>query len=466
MAEPAFDLEVKSALTEHNRALKALQDTLDGQKKADVVLEEKVARINSAVDASMDKVNATIKDLQKKADDALSEIAHMKRSGAGAGGEENELESKFYEFRDLHQKGFDLFLRKRDDSLLREAKKLADEIETKSGGSLIVEGADGRAVRLDTKSMSTVVAADGGFLVTPQLESEMIEILLETSPMRQIARVMTIGTKEVEFLVNRKGATASWTTELATRAETNTPTLSKVKLGTDEIMAFPVATLSMLEDGEIDVEAWIAGEVTEAIANKENDAFLNGDGVEKPKGLLTYTKVAASSYDANTNWGSHAYIATGTSGAFGASYPGSSSGPTASANGADKLFDVTYDLKAAFRANASWLMSRRTMGAVRKLKDGDGSYLFRSELTESGLIPTLLGYPIDEAEDMPEIGADAFAIAFGDFNKAYIILDRLGIMVIPDEVTLPGSKKWHFRKRVGGAAFNYDAVKFLKFGTS
>lgn len=437
---------VQKALDGYFLARKAHDDKNDqllGQLRQDAVTKEELKKIDEVVIG-----------MKKAVDDAYSEIAALKRAAKSSNsGDTSDIEAKLDKLRRIEAKAFDSFVRTRDGSVdLMRAQQLASSDEYKS----VLEHYRAE-LDLDLKDLSTVVAEDGGFLVLPEYESEMDEILLETSPIRQIANVRQIGTRELILPVNRKGTTVAWIGETGTRTATDTPTISQEKFTAHEIYAYPLVTLQMLEDATFDVEGWLQDEVVEALAIEENLRFVTGDGNGKPLGFLhdSVTKTAVASYDANTSWGTIGYLATGASGAF-ASAP----------NGADVLIDTVYDLKAYYRQNADWVMSRRTMAAIRKLKDSNGDYLIRDAITESGMVPMLLGYPILEAEDMPEIAANTYSIAFGDFNKFYQIVDRIGLQVRRDEITQPGFVKYHFRKRTGGGIRHYDAAKLVKFGTS
>lgn len=419
------------------------------KKFADVVTEEKMAKTTKALDELRDDFNKKFAELQK--------------TPRGGDDDETSIERKLKKLRGIEAKAFGSYVRKDDKDAMTAAHREAFKDEYKDVAQAYAE-----ELGVEIKDLSTVVAEDGGYLVLPEYEREMDEILLETSPMRQVANVRAIGTRELIIPVNRKGVTVAWIGETGTRAATETPNISQQKFAAHELYAYPLVTLAMLEDADFDVEGWLHDEVTEALMIEENTQFVTGDGEGKPLGFLSsvITKVTNASYDANTNWGSVAYVPTGTSGDFTPSYPGSSTGPVAASNGADVLFDLAYALKARFRKNASWLMSRLSMGKVRKLKDGNGDYVIKDAITSDGLVPVLLGYPVDEAEDMPEFAANTYPIAFGDWQKAYQIVDRIGVQVRRDEVTQPGYVKFHFRKRTGGGPRNWDAYKLLKAGTS
>lgn len=424
------------------RAIEAFKSdhTNDLKKKAnadDVVTKEK-----------HDKMVADIDGLKASVNEA---VAKMNRAGKGGADERKAAAEKLRELREIEAKAFESYIRtngSQSDAALRDAMRLAHSDEYKG----VAE-----QYGVEAKSLSTVVAADGGYMVLPEYEAEMESILLETSPVRQLADVREIGSNELKLPINRKGTATAWVNEKGARLETATSTISQESFFAQELYAYPQVTLAMLEDALFDVEAWLEDEVTESFALAEAAAFVNGSGAGAPLGIFhsSIGKIAAGSYDANTNWGSWAYLATGVSGGF-----------AAAPNGADVLIDTVYDAKPAYRRNGDWAMTRRTLGAIRKLKDSNGAYLVRDEITRSGMVPMLLGYPTWEFEDMAEIGADSFSIAFGDFQRAYQIVDRIGMQVRRDEITAPGFVKFHFRRRTGGGPKHYDALKLVKFGTS
>jgi HK97 family phage major capsid protein len=203
--------------------------------------------------------------------------------------------------------------------------------------------------------------------------------------------------------------------ETAARPETAAPTLAELQFPTMELYAMPAATQSLLDDAAVNLEEWLADEVQQVFAEQEGQAFVTGNGTNRPKGFLAYTNVA----DASWSWGNLGYIATGTAGAFPASNP------------ADKLMDLAYALKSGYRQNALWTMNRKTQSVIRKFKDGQGNYLWQPALS-AGASATLLGFPVTEVEHMPDIATDTFALGFGNFARGYLIVDRVGVRIIRD----------------------------------
>lgn len=386
------------------------QTELDGIKKnfADVVQTEKVDRINNE-----------ITKLQGELDVVNRALAALKVGGAGPEGETAE--------RRAHAKAFDRFFRKGVDADLRD-------LEVKA------------ALRTDSDP-------DGGYIVPTQMEQTIDRVLGTVSALRSISRVMQISSSEYKKLVNLGGASSGWVGERESRTETDTPTLSALSFPAMELYAMPGATQRMLDDGMVNVEQWLADEVSIEFAEEEGSAFVSGNGVNKPRGILAYDTVANASY----TWGKLGYVATGQAADW----------ATVSATVArgDVLIDCYYALKAGYRQNATWVMSDAVMGAVRKFKANDGTYLW-SPPSAPGELPTILGKPVVTDDNMQAVAANAYPIAFGDFNRGYMIVDRTGIRVLRDPYTSKGNVLFYTTKRVGGGVQNFEAIKLVKIASS
>ncbi len=301
--------------------------------------------------------------------------------------------------------------------------------------------------QFEAKALSVGSDADGGYVAPPELDRMIESRLRQVSPMRAIATVRTTGANVFKKPISLTAAGTGWVAEAGVRAQTASPTLALMEFPTSELYANLAATQTLLDDSFVNLEDWIAGEVEEAFAGQERAAFVSGDGDDRPRGFLDYDKVAEGSHV----WGKIGYVATGVDGAFAASHP------------VDKVIDLIYTPKAQFRQNARFVMNRKTVSAVRKLKDGDGHYVW--EPNDAGG-STLLGYPVAEIEDMPDIAADSFSIAFGDFARGYLIVDRAGVRVLRDPYSAKPYVLFYVTKRVGGGVQNFDAIKALKFGDS
>ena len=302
---------------------------------------------------------------------------------------------------------------------------------------------------MESKSLSVGSDPDGGYLVPEQTEAEIARLLSAASPIRAISDVRQVSASIYKKPFTVSGPVTGWVGETEARPETSGPTLAELQFPTMELYAMPAATQSLLDDSVVNIDQWIAEEVQAAFADQESTAFVNGDGVNKPKGFLSYTNVD----DASWSWGNVGYTATGVDGAFAAS------------DQSDVLVDTIYSLKAGYRQNAHWVMNRTTQAEIRKLKDVDGNYLWQPAASIEGQA-TLMNFPITESEDMPDIGSDAYAAAFGDFKRGFLIVDRLGVRILRDPYSSKPYVLFYTTKRVGGGIQNFEAIKLLKFGIS
>ena len=332
----------------------------------------------------------------------------------------------------------------RDDQLSPEAE------EHKAAFESYVRRGDEQALRaLEAKAFSIGSASDGGYLVPNETDSEIGRRLSVLSPIRSMATVRQVSGAVLKKPFALSGMATGWVSETAARPQTTTPQLAELSFPTMELYAMPAATAALLDDAAVDIESWIASEVDIAFGEQEGTAFVSGDGTNKPKGFLAYTNVAESSW----SWGNIGYVATGAAGAF------KTSGPS------DTLVDTIYALKAGHRQNAAFVMNRKTQAEIRKFKDADGNYLWRPPAT-AGQQASLMGFPIAEAEDMPDIGAGSFSIAFGNFAAGYLVVDRTGVRVLRDPYSAKPYVLFYTTKRVGGGVQNFEAIKLVKFATS
>jgi len=397
--------------------------------------------LGDAVQAEkVDRINAAIDDLRSQMTDVASRAALAATAG---GGDEEKARRIFAE------------------SLRREpgapAVEVAAEVLRDYRPAFNAYLRRGDAVPAGVKAALSVGSdPDGGYTVTPEMSTRIVEKTYETSDIRRLATVETIGTDAIEGINDLDEAASGWVGETATRSETNTPQVGMWRIPVHEVYANPKATQKLLDDSRFNIEAWLARKVGEKFARAENTAFVSGDGVQKPRGILSYTM--ATTADSSRAWGAMQYIVTGASGAF----PTLSAGVTSPA---DPLVTLVFSLKAKYRANATWLMPRSVVAEIRKIKDADSNYVWQPnfEMRQGGM---LLGYPIVEAEDMPVIAANSYSIAFGDIRETYTIVDRAGVRVLRDPYTSKGNVLFYSTKRVGGGVLNFEATKFLKFGTA
>ncbi|MCF6344751.1 MAG: phage major capsid protein [Devosiaceae bacterium] len=303
--------------------------------------------------------------------------------------------------------------------------------------------------RGEEKALSIGSNSDGGYLVPDETELEIARLLSDVSPIRAIAGNRIISSSTYKKPITITGPAVGWVGETDVRSETASQVLSEITYDTMELYAMPAATSNFLDDAAVDVGQWIADEVNLAFAEQETAAFIIGDGINKPTGFLSETQVAESAW----TWGNIGYVPTGEAGDF------------LSGSESDALIDLVYALKSGYRQNASWVMNRSTQAAIRKLKDADGNYIWQPSISPTGRA-TLLGFELVEAEDMPDIANDSASIAFGDFRRGYLIVDRRGVSVLRDPYSSKPYVLFYTTKRVGGGVSDFDAIKLLKFAAN
>ncbi len=336
-----------------------------------------------------------------------------------------------------------------DRKAMVEARPALEGGRRDGGGDEYKDAFSAYVKRGEEKALSVGSNPDGGYLVPDETETEIARLLRDVSPIRAIAGVRQVSSSVYKKPVSIAGPAVGWVGETAARPQTASQTLAEIAYPTMELYAMPAATASFLDDAAVDVGQWIAEEVNAAFAEQETTAFVTGNGTNKPRGFLDETTAAESAW----SWGTLGYIATGEADSF----------PDGAES--DVLIDLVYALKAGYRQNASWVMNRRTQAAIRKLKDNDGNYIWQPS-AQAGGRASLMGFDLVEAEDMPDIAANATAIAFGDFRRGYLIVDRQGVNVLRDPFSSKPYVLFYTTKRVGGGVADYDAIKLLKFAVS
>lgn len=325
------------------------------------------------------------------------------------------------DFEAPHQKAFNAYLRSGDDDGLR-------------------------GLELDAKSMSSSINGDGGYLVDPETALTVNSVLKSTASIRAIANVVNVEATSYDVLIDSTDVGAGWADENATTGETATPTIERISIPLHELSALPKASQRLLDDSAFDIENWLAGRIADKFARAEAAAFINGDGVDKPTGILSHTSVDNDIW----TWGNIGYVPTGVDGDF---------------NGGGAVIDLVYALGAQYRANGQFVMNSKTAGTVRKLKDADGRFLWSDGLA-AGEPARLLGYPVLIAEDMPDIATGATALAFGDFATGYTVAERPDLRVLRDPFSAKPHVLFYATKRVGGDVSDFAAIKLLKFSVS
>jgi HK97 family phage major capsid protein len=276
-------------------------------------------------------------------------------------------------------------------------------VEHKAAFDAYVRGGDSANLRaLEQKALSAGSNPDGGFLVPPEIETKIGERLFNISPIRSLASIRTISSNVYKKPMMATGAVAGWVGETDARTQTTSPTLDELSFPAMELYAMPAATTLLLEDSAVDIDEWLAQEVDRVFAAQEGAAFVTGDGNNKPKGFVSYNNVANSSW----TWGNIGYVASGVAGAFPSTAP------------SDVLVDLIFALKAGYRQNAAFVMNRKTQSLIRKFKDTTNNYIWQPPASPSGRA-SLLNFPVHDVEDMPDISANSLSVAFGDFKRGY-----------------------------------------------
>lgn len=406
--------EIKKMIEDLGRTYEAFKADNDARLKeieakghADPILAEKVEKISAAI-GEMSEMKRQLEALETT----------ISRNGiVGGDGKTDKVKAE-------HAKAFENWFRHGGDANLEAIKQL----QVQAG-------------------LSTLSDPDGGYVIAPpEFDSAIDRVAGTLSAMRRLASVRSIGTNEFKKLVNKGGATSGWVAEKESRTETDTPTLVQIAINTKEIYAEPGATQIMLDDSKINIASWLADEVSIEFNEEEGAAFISGDGVAKPRGIAGYPFVANASYE----WGKVGYIAGGHATLL---------------NNTDKLIDLQHALKSVYRNGACWLMNDATCAKIRQFKDGEGNYLWKPGLIE-GKPDTLLGKPVEYDDNIDDIGAGKYPIFFGNFKRAYLIIDRMGIRILRDPYTSKGNVLFYTTKRVGGGIISFEAIKALKIAAS
>lgn len=410
--------ELKPLIEEGNKIISALRGEVESVKSQDAVQSEKIARIEADLAAALSAKQAA-ELAHKSLENRLAEIeTKANRPGGVEAKAADEYKAAFVDYTRnpqdpaAHQKLYDL-------------SRKATDVRTSTGAS-------------------------GGFALPEEIARDIAKQVMDVSPIRQIARVVQVGTPDYKELVDLNGFGFEWVGETDTRNLTNTPNVGEVAPTFGSIVAKPEATVESLEDLFFNVESWLAASAVEQFAIGEGAAFVSGNGTNKPTGFLTGTPVATA--DASRAFGVLQYFPTGQAAAL-------------ATNPFDTFKDVFYKLKSGYRGNANWVMNSNTMAALSKVKDTQGVYLLQRAVA-LGQPDTIEGRQVVIAEDMPDVGANTLPIALGDFARGYLIADRVGMSMIRDEVSKPGYVRYIMRKRVGGKIKDSNAIKLIKIAAS
>ena len=432
-------LELKKVIEDQGRAWQEFRDANDKliQAKADGKAVSDLESKITAISAELDKLSDT-RELLEEMNKKFSRPA-------------NPQEEKDAQAVEAERKAFNLNRRSMAADTGRAYSGDADTDGYRAYKSaflkLAVSGKDSLSSD-EVKSLQAGSDPDGGYLLPSSTVGRMVTKLFEQSVARQIFDVQTISTNKLEGIVDNDENDAGWVSEMGTRSDTDNAQVGKYEIEAFEMYAQPKATQRILDDAATDVESWLANKTADKFGRVEGDAFYNGDGTGKPRGLFTYTTAATG--DDSRAWGQFEHVVTGASGDF-------------HTTKADPLQDLIGAMKPHFLNNASWLMTRGVRTKIRKMKEATSDrYLWEPSL-QAGAPDRLLGYPVRVDQYVPALAASSLSLAFGDFKQAYTIVDRLGVRTLRDPYTSKPYVKFYSTKRTGGGALNYEAVKFLKF---
>jgi HK97 family phage major capsid protein len=428
--------EIKKAVG----AVEALHVGFEEFKKAN---DERLAQIekkgsaDAVTGAKIAKIEADLEKAQKIADEAALAAKRQLRVVTDEKGEVIDLDRKAQEWASMNARRRGTVVGSFGAADM-DGYKAAFDTFIRRGEEVM--GPDER------KALSVGTDPDGGYVVNPDLSGRIVLRVFETSPMRAYASVQVISSDALEGLFDLNEASSGWVGETDSRAETSTPQPGKWRIPVHEVYAKPKATQKLLDDASINMEAWLAAKVSEKFARDEANAFVVGNGVNKPRGFLTYSA-------GTTLPGQIEQFPTGASGAL-----------AAAPDGGDALINALYGLKQQYRANATWFMNRATTRLVRRAKDSDGAYIWSPGI-QAGQPATLLGYPVAAFEDMPDPASASLSIAVGDMREAYQIVDRLGIRTLRDPYSAKPYVEFYTTKRVGGDVVNFEAIKIVRLGS-
>lgn len=407
-------------LHEFNTENKKRLTDLENKGSVDVVLTEKVDKINNAISDMEDKLvaaNKKIEDLELS--NSAKAEAEIKDDGSLAVfnkiGNCSMNAAQVAEYRNALE------------TLVRRQGSVGYDIEN---------------------TLSVSIAEGAGHWVSPDMSGEIIRRVQDQNPMRKHARIST--TSKDRFILGKKVNRMSiggWVGEanVESRSATTLPAKGEQEIPVHELYAYPDVTLKMLDDADYDVLGEMTVDAADAFAYNEEYGFLLGNGIQQPRGILDY--VPTSTEDGSRAWGTLQYVASGQA----ATIP----------DGPEELISMVHKPRAKYLANAKWFMNRFTRALIRQIA-GTNEFYF---VAMNGGID-LLGYPVVTMDSIPSVGANNLVAIFGDMNAAYRVVDRAGIRMIVDPYSTKGKVSYYMWRRVGGDVVDFDAIKILKCAAS
>lgn len=402
----------KVLIAQIQAAVKEMRETNDTR------LEKIEAKVDPLDVAKFDTISAAVTDLEASLNAINAKIASNALEGTGGtrprSADEEEYAGKFFSYF--------------KDGVGEHDVKLAQRTGVRAA---MTEGSN----------------ADGGYTAPVEWDRTITGRLKLISPMRQHATVQAITGPGFTKLFADREVGSGWVGETASRPATTTPQFTALTFGVGEIFAHPAASQTLLDDSEIDIEKWLAGEVDTEFERQESIAFISGNGTNKPYGWMTYITGAANA--ARHPWGDIDVTVSGDANNF----------------KTDPIIDMMYSLAAAYSPNAKFFSNRNSLAALRKLKDGQGNYIWQPTFV-AGQPSTLAGHALVDMPDMPVATAGNVALAFGDMAATYLIIDRMGTRVLRDPFSNKPYVSFYTTKRVGGGVQNPDAMKVMKISAA
>ena len=440
--------ELQQAVDDLGRGLEEFKKTHSEELKeramksdVDVLITEKIDRLQTTIETREAEIEAARKSVVEAHDAKIEELeAALSRAGSAAPDPAAELELRSQACELIRTDHYDQGLRlDLDPADVANEDLEVFKLYRRHFSTYIRRDADAFLKKLEVPDLKTrLLSVDrdpgGGYWVKPEMSARISKIVFETSPVREFATIETIASDSLELIRDENQAGFGWVAEQEDRPETTTPDIGKKTIHAHELYAEPRVTQKLLDDAGFNVEAWLSQKVAERFARAEATAFVGGTGVGQPRGINTYPS--------GTTTGNIEQINSGTSGAV----------------TADGLFDLVYSIKSPYLRNARFLAARLTIRDVRKLKDGQGNYLWERNF-QVGQPLNILGFPMHQADDVAAVSAGSLSILFGDFKMGYTIVERFGTRVLRDPFTTKPFIKLYTTRRVGGDVVNFEALK-------
>ncbi len=439
----------KKNYVELRKNVEDLKHEVDGSEgKADALVTQKITKLTEDITTRQEDIDTKFvaaekaeADLNKRCDDIEVALKRTPKAGSVEIEDLAKLEAKSIEFQRnalvVRNKGkgvnFNEIIKPNVEDFKAYSESFKKFLRVYDPQNLIHFASD------ELKALILGIDPDGGYTVTPVMSNRIITRLFESDPIRQLAASEKISTDAIEWIVDYDEAGFGWEAETVAGPETTTPQIFKKRIPVHVEYAKPRASQTLLEDSAINIESWLADHVSRRFNRGEAAAFVEGDGVGKPRGFLTYADYTTAGTD---EWGRVEQQNMGA----------------AAALTADGFTDVMYRLVEGYLQRGTWLMNRLTVAAAMLLKDGQGNYIWKPGLAEDRF-STIKGMDVRMSTTMPQIAAGALSVVIADWAEAYMVVDRLGISIQRDPYTVKPMIEFYTRKRVGGDVINYQAIK-------